>query len=284
MQPNLIAGVMRWGAWGANFNTKQYQNVIQHCLQNGINTFDHADIYGNYTTEKEFGDAITQMKIDRQSYKLISKCGIAMPCPQRPNILVKHYNYTYNYIIEQVNQSLINLNTSYLDVLLLHRPSPLMEPEVIANAINTLKNQGKVLHFGVSNFTTAQTIILQKNLPNLQYNQIELSFNNYSQLPADYLASLNHHNIKIMAYGVLGNYSQLSASQQAQLTQIAQAYNATIAQIALAWVYKFPYNVQPIIGSSQLSRISQAAAAFQINLSLPHWFKMLEISTGQPTA
>ena len=134
---------MSWGSWGKQFSAKQMEDLIQYCLSLGITTFDHADIYGGYTTEAEFGNALATSSINREDIQLISKCGIQYMSENRSN-KVKHYNYSKDYIIWSVEESLKILQTEYLDLLLLHRPSPLMQPTEIAEAITILKKQGKI--------------------------------------------------------------------------------------------------------------------------------------------
>ncbi|RZJ26752.1 MAG: aldo/keto reductase, partial [Flavobacterium sp.] len=130
----LIAGVMTWGTWGKNLSPAEMASMIQTCIDNGIDTFDHADIYGGYTTEETFGEGFAQSGISRDKIKLISKCGICYPSEARP-LPVKHYNYSPEYIIWSVEESLRKLQTDYLDLLLLHRPSPLMCADEIAGAV-----------------------------------------------------------------------------------------------------------------------------------------------------
>ena len=156
----IIIGTMRWGIWGANHSTKIAQKLIETCLSEGLYTFDHADIYGDYTTEKLFGETLSDMHIKREEIQLISKCGIEMPCKNR-NYLIKSYNYSKEHIIMSVEKSLENLQTDYLDLLLLHRPSPLMNPREIAETFDQLREQKKIRHFGVSNFTPSQFELTQ---------------------------------------------------------------------------------------------------------------------------
>ena len=113
----IIIGTMRWGIWGANHSKEKVQKLIETCLSEGLYTFDHADIYGDYTTEKLFGDALSEMHIKREEIQLISKCGIEMPCKNR-NYQIKSYNYSKEHIIKSVEKSLENLQTDYLDILL----------------------------------------------------------------------------------------------------------------------------------------------------------------------
>jgi predicted oxidoreductase len=170
---NIIAGTMNWGEWGKKFNTAEIQQLIATCLAEKICAFDHADIYGGYTTETDFGKAWKQMNIDRESVHFITKCGIKYVCDER-DYGIKHYDYSKQHIISSVEKSLKNLKTDYIDVLLLHRPSPLMETEVIAEAISELKISGKIVHFGLSNFTPFQTDLIRK-FTAVTYNQIQFS-------------------------------------------------------------------------------------------------------------
>jgi predicted oxidoreductase len=135
----VIAGTMNWGVWDKKLNTAEMAHLIRVCVDNQITTFDHADIYGGYTTEAEFGQAFTQSGLSRDRIQLISKCGI-QHTQGRPNTL-KHYDYSKDYILWSVDNSLKNLQTDYLDVLLLHRPSPLMQPDEIAEAVEILRVQ-----------------------------------------------------------------------------------------------------------------------------------------------
>ena len=134
----LIAGTMNWGAWGRKFNISAIQERIETFLTEDITAFDHADIYGGYTTEADFGTAWAEMNIDRKEVKFITKCGIKYVCEER-DYSIKHYDYSKEHIIWSVENSLKNLQTEYIDVLLLHRPSPLMETEVIAEAVSDIQ-------------------------------------------------------------------------------------------------------------------------------------------------
>ena len=157
----IVAGTMNWGVWDKNLTVKEMGQMISLCLENNITTFDHADIYGSYTTEADFGKAFAASKIAREKMQLISKCGIQLVSDNRKNS-VKHYDYSADYIIWSVENSLKNLQTDYLDVLLLHRPSPLMQPDAIAEAVLKLKSEGKIIDFGLSNFTASQSELIRQ--------------------------------------------------------------------------------------------------------------------------
>ena len=166
----IIAGTMSWGQWGSQLSKIEMITLMERCVLEGITSFDHADIYGGYTTEAEFGNAYAESGIVREDIQLISKCGIQYISDNRNNT-VKHYNYSKEYIIWSAEESLKHLKTDYLDLLLLHRPSPLMHPEDIAEAVSKLKQQGKILDFGVSNFTRSQMELIS-NTQDVLCNQI----------------------------------------------------------------------------------------------------------------
>ena len=149
----IISGTMNWGTWGANYSKQEMCQLISESFDSGINSFDHADIYGGYTTEESFGDAFIDTGIKREDVFFISKCGIMYPSKKLP-IKTKHYDYSEDHIIKSVNNSLEYLQTDYLDCLLLHRPSPLMDINIIANTVKGLIKSGKIKSFGVSNSKT----------------------------------------------------------------------------------------------------------------------------------
>ena len=169
----IIVGTMSWGIWGRNFNATEMQRLVENCVDLGVTSFDHADIYGGYTTESAFGTAFSKTAIVRSEVQFISKCGIQLRTPNRPNEL-KHYDCSKDYIIFSAEASLKHLNTEYLDLLLLHRPSPLMHPYEVMEAVEQLKKEGKIISFGVSNFTPSQVDLLSSEVV-VDVNQIEFS-------------------------------------------------------------------------------------------------------------
>jgi len=159
----IIVGTMNWGSWGAALSTKDVAHRIESAFQMGLTSFDHADIYGDYTTEADFGRGFKASGISRESVQFISKCGIALKNKSR-GTQTNHYDYTYQYIINSVQRSLEELQTDYLDLLLLHRPSPLMDPIEVQQAVQTLLDKGYIKSFGLSNFTPSQPALFNKNL------------------------------------------------------------------------------------------------------------------------
>jgi predicted oxidoreductase len=280
----IIAGCMTWGGRGAGLSQQEAARLIQQCVDYGISTFDHADIYGGYTTEAEFGPAFLASGIDRGKLQLISKCGIQYPCPERP-LKVKHYQYDAGYIIASVERSLKHLKTTYLDLLLLHRPSPLMHPEVVAEAISALQQSGKVLSFGVSNFSPAQMALIESAIP-VAAHQFECALTAPNAMFNGQLDDCLIRSRTAMAWGPLGNFFKSGNGVQherisSMLKRLCETYNASESQILLAWLLKHPSGIHPIIGTTKSERHRLAVKALDIDLELQDWFLLLEAAQGQ---
>ena len=273
---------MTWGSWGKQLSKKDMILLMHQCLENQITTFDLADIYGGYTTETDFGNALKESGIKRESIQLITKCGIQYLSENRNNT-VKHYDYSKDYIIWSVQESLKKLQTDYLDLLLLHRPSPLMNPEEIAEAISILKSSGKIREFGVSNFTINQMELILK-YQNISVNQIEFSLTSHEAMHNGNLDYMMNQNITPMAWSPLGSVFKEENEQSKRIHDLLGTlkgkYNATKDQLLLAWILKHPSNIQPVIGTTNSHRIVQANQALDINLELEDWFKLLVESQG----
>lgn len=277
---------MSWGKWGKQFSTKEATEMIQFCVANGNITFDHADLYGDYTTEAEFGLAFEASKIDREKIELITKCGIQNPGETRDN-KVKHYNYSKEYIIWSAEQSLKNFKTDYLDTFLLHRPSPLMNPIEIAEAITILKDAGKIVNFGVSNFTPSQVSLISDHV-SVDVNQIEFSLTQNSAMTNGTLDQMLQSKIQPMSWSPLGSVFREETHQTKSIKEVLKRfstkYNCTEDALLLAWLFKHPAKVAPVIGTTNKDRILSANKALEINLELEDWFIMLEASNGQEVA
>lgn len=278
----IIAGTMTWGQWGKQLSKAKMQDLISHCLDLEITTFDHADIYGAYTTEEEFGTAMADLQLERNSYELITKCGIQYQSDNRNN-KVKHYDYSKDYIIWSVNQSLKHLKTDYIDCLLLHRPSPLMDGDEIAEAITTLKKDGKIKCFGVSNFTQSQMDLIGLRI-DIEVNQIECSLTQYNSLFDGTLDYMTLNGIKAMAWSPLGGIFKQANEQNDRIeevmTDLTKKYNSSIDQLALAWLLRHPAQISPVIGTTDPNRIKLAKEALSITLELEDWFLLLVASQG----
>lgn len=287
--PRVVAGVMRWGKWGADLSTLEYQELIEGCLENGITAFDHADIYGDYTEEAAFGKVLAQQSSLRQNMQLISKCGIKMMADVRPHYKVKSYDSGKAHIVASVEASLRSLNTDYLDVLLLHRPDMLMNADEIAEAFTKLQDQGKVKAFGVSNFTPSQYELLRSRWPELMTNQLELSLSKLDALTDGSLDQAQQHNSSPMIWSPLGGGKLISKDRLAsplsgKLHEIAERHAQRTDVIAYAWVLMHPTLPSVVTGSSKLKRIVRAKQALDVHLTKEEWYELLEASRGHAVA
>ncbi|MGB0892057.1 MAG: aldo/keto reductase [Flavobacteriaceae bacterium] len=278
----IIIGCMNWGNWGKHFSTKEQLEMIEFCVDNGNTTFDHADIYGDYTTESEFGQAFIKSGIDREKIQLISKCGIQLVGISRNN-KIKHYNYSKDYIVWSAEQSLKNLKTDYLDTFLLHRPSALMQPDEIAEAISHLKESGKIKQFGVSNFIPSQVDLIANKI-DVSVNQIEFSLTQHKAAKNETLDQMLLNNIEPMCWSPLGNVFKEENKQTIRIKKkikiLSKKYAISEDAILLSWILKHPANVSPVIGTTNKERIINANKALDIQLDLEDWFALLTESQG----
>lgn len=278
----IVQGCMNWGAWRKQLSKNEMISSINHCMENGITTFDHADIYGDYTTETEFGKALAEGNVPREDIQLISKCGIQYVGKTRDNE-TKHYQYDANYIIWSAEKSIKDLRANYLDLLLLHRPSPLIHPNEVVKAIDTLISEGKIKAFGVSNFTPSQTDLISSKLQ-ISANQIEFSLTSFEALHNGSLDHMILSNITPMCWSPLGKMFKTEDDQTRRihklLDELTQKYNASKDQLLLAWILKHPSGIHPVIGTTNKERIAKAVKAGSIPLTEVDWFKMLVESQG----
>lgn len=276
----LIIGVMNWGHWGKNLTTKEMAMLMNQCVDLGLSSFDHAAIYGGYTTEAAFGRSFVNSGLRRSDIQLISKCGIQYPC-ENSRYIVKHYNYSTQEIIRSVEQSLTNLHTEYLDVLLFHRPSPLMNLNEVLEALTQLFDSGKILSFGVSNFEQSKMDLLRSVVP-VTFNQIEFSLNHHEPLTNGVLDYMQLHHVQPMAWKPLGTiFSHADKPLLNQLLfELSEKYGCTVDALLLAWILFHPTRVLPVIGSTNINRIKNQKNALEIQLEREDWFALYESSMG----
>lgn len=287
----IIFGTMKWGEWGWKLRTRAITQLIEESIEAGVTTFDHADIYGHYTTEGDFGRAIKVRPDLRKRMEIITKCGINLITPNRPQNKIKSYSTSKQHIIDSAENSLKALHTDYIDLMLIHRPNPLMHPDDIAEAFTQLRAQGKVNHFGVSNFTTAQFEMLQSRF-SLVTNQVEASI---LHLPPFFDGTFDQclkKRISPMAWSPLGGGNLFTESGEIR-TQRIQKVAQTISercggvgldQIYLAFLLKHPAKILPILGTARIDRVKAAIQALQIELTDQEWFELLEASRGKEVA
>ena len=242
---------MTWGSWGKQLSKKDMADLMHHCLEHHITTFDHADIYGAYTTEADFGKAFLDSGIKREDIQLISKCGIQYLANNRDN-KVKHYNYSQDYIIWSAEESLCKLQTDHLDTFLLHRPSPLMRADEIAEAVVKLKNQGKILYFGLSNFTPSQSDLIRK-YTDVTCNQIEISLSNPDAMSDGSLDHMILNDIAAMAWSPLGSVFKEESEANKRILDalypMTENYGLTKDALLLNWLLRHPARISPVIAA-----------------------------------
>ena len=263
---------------------------IHAALEAGIDFFDHADIYGGGNCEAVFGNVWAD-GVKREDIVLQSKCGI------RPG----RYDYSYEHIMASVDSSLSRLKTDYLDILLLHRPDLLMEPDEVGEAFDALQAAGKVRYFGVSNFTPALLDMLSPALTQtLVANQIQLSLSHYDAFDSYLVKGYGEdrtptrgegvieyamtHGICLQAYGPLGGGGMMRDTDSAlgaKLTELAGELGASREAIALAWLLRHPVGIMPVLGSMNPERIAGAAKATDIELTREQWYELYLAARGQ---
>ncbi len=282
----IVQGFWRVDQWDKSEN--ELIKFIEDCYELGVTSFDHADIYGLYTNEEIFGMAFSQSSVKRENIELVTKCGIKLITPNRPEHKIKSYDTSKEHIKKSVEQSLINLQTDYIDVLLIHRPDPLMDADEIAEAFNELKSSGKVKFFGVSNFSVSQFELIKSRLDfPLVTNQIEYSILNMQAQFDGVLDQCQKHKISPMAWSPFAGgklfYGDSEQTQRVQnvLQEIKnEVGNESIDQIALAWIMQHPANICPVLGTGNIGRIESAIKAEKINLSKEQWFETWQASKG----
>lgn len=282
----LVQGFWRLSDW--NYSATQTVELIESCIELGITTFDHADIYGEYTCEELFGAAWKEMSIPRESVEIVTKCGIKLTSDRRPEHRIKSYDTSKQHILQSVENSLKALCTDYIDVLLIHRPDPLMNADEVAEAFTQLRKSGKVRHFGVSNFVPSQYHLLASRLDfPLVTNQIEYSVLCMDEQDNGTIDLCQQLGIRPMAWSPFaGGHVFSSSSDQAIRVRMAltdlciELGKYEIDQLALAWILAHPVKFLPVLGTGKIERIRSAVKSLEISLTREQWYSVWEASKG----
>lgn len=278
----FVMGYWRLMDW--NMSPVQLADFIEEHLDLGITTVDHADIYGGYQCEAAFGDALKRAPALRERMEIVTKCGIATTA--KPENALGHYITDSAHIVKSAEQSLVNLATDRIDLLLIHRPDPLMDADEVAEAFLALHQSGKVRHFGVSNFTPAQFALLQSRLPfTLATNQVEISPVHQPLLLDGTLDQLQQLRIRPMAWSCLGGgrlfNDEAFQPLRNELETVARELNAeSIEQVVYAWILRLPSKPLPIIGSGKIERVRAALVAEELEMSRQQWFRIRKAALG----
>lgn len=278
-----------------DMEVERVRELIETAYELGINLYDHADIYGGGMSEKVFADAFEKTSIKREDIIVQSKCGIRSG----------FYDFSKEYIVSSVNGILKRLHTDYLDVLLLHRPDTLMEPEEVAEAFTQLKKEGKVRHFGVSNQNPMQMQLLERYLnEKLIVNQLQFSITNCTMIDAGLNVNMENtkscmrdgsvleycrlHDVTIQAWspfqygffeGVfIGNKKFPELNKK--LDELAQKYQVSTSAIAVAWIMRHPAKIQTILGTTKKDRLRAISEACNVTLTKEEWYE-LYLATGK---
>jgi predicted oxidoreductase len=269
------------GAWRWNLEESKIEQLIKTSLDVGITTFDHADIYGDHSNEEIFGNVLRKNPSLRKAMEIVTKVGIKFSSGRRPKTWIKHYDTSKEHILWTADNSLKMLHTDRIDLLLIHRPDPLLNPGEVAEAFDILKKNGKVLNFGVSNFTPTQFEMLQSYLSfPLVTNQLEISLTSHAPLFDGGLDVLMKHRVCPMAWSPLGGGKLIKEGSQEMFNK-ASKYGATPMQLSLAWLLRHPSNIFPVIGTTKSDRITESAKAIDIKLDTQDWFEMLLVVQGK---
>jgi len=277
---------------------------VSTAVEQGITLFDHADIYAKGKSELAFGKVLKEKKSLRDNMVIQSKCGIRFKSDPNPNSPGR-YDFSYEHIINSVDGSLNRLGIQHLDILLLHRPDPLMEPEEVAKAFDELQKNGKVRYFGVSNFNSGQMTLLQNSLDQpIVVNQIEISLLHHHVINDGILANqisgkhaaatgildyCRMNNIHVQAWSpvALGKIFNPALDENENVKELAEQIsvyanekNTTKEAIALAWLLKHPVGIQPVIGTTNHERIKNSCEADEIKLSREEWYILYTLARG----
>ncbi len=290
LPPNLKLSSLVYGVWrladDADTSVTHTLAKIDACLEQGISSFDHADIYGDYQCEQLFGQALAQAPQLREQIQLISKCNIAIPSEKFPQRRVKHYDTSSAYILDSVNNSLKNLHTDYLDLLMLHRPDPFMDAAKTAATLDQLIDSGKVRAIGVSNFMPSDWRLLQKYMQHkIVVNQIEMNLLEQNSFTDGTLANMQIDDITAMAWSPLAGgqlFNDSSAAQRLQpiLARLAEEHGCAIDHIAIAWLLAHPAGIIPVLGTNNLQRIKGLSKACEVKLDRESWFELYSGAAG----
>lgn len=285
---NLIQGFYRADKW--QMSAQEMNRFLHELVERGITTMDHADIYGKYTVEKMFGEALALSPELRDQIQLVTKCGIVQPNDIYPDQTAHRYDLSETHIKRSVERSLQQLQVDYIDTLLIHRPSPLMKPCQITDALKSLVDEGKIRAFGVSNFRRSQYELLNDCLKDDRFhiavNQVEVSPYMLQSFHDGTLDDMYKDKVKIMAWGPFAGGRLFDKDDETAqrvlpvLQRIAKAHDTSVEAIVVAWLTRHPATIMPILGTHRLDRVDAAIAGLDVTLHDQEWFDIYTAAQG----
>lgn len=287
--PDLTFSRLVYGMWrlgdDADTSEAHIRAKLDACLAQNITTMDHADIYGGYTVEGLFGQVLKRAPSLRDKIEIVTKCDIVAPVGRHSSARVKYYDTSAAHITTSVETSLKELGTDRIDLLLIHRPDPFMDPDETGPALDALVASGKVLAVGVSNFRPWDFSLLQSSMEtNLAVNQIEISLGCADPFTNGDLAYLQERMIVPMAWSPLGGgslFSGANAGLTAALKRIAGEQGVDEAAVAVAWLMAHPARIVPVLGTNNLERIARIGAAAKVTIDRQTWFELYTLAIGK---
>ncbi|MBC7947671.1 MAG: aldo/keto reductase [Chitinophagaceae bacterium] len=279
-----IYGFWRWEDTGAT-GAAAMEKMINHCLEVGINTFDHADRYGGYQCEELFGQVMKQRSFKRDDIVLFTKCGLNVPHKNRPDIRIRHYDTSANHIVTSIENSLKNLGTDHIDIFLLEQLDPLSNLEETALTLERMRSAGKIRNIGVINFSVFQHQLLTSYLRvPIVTNHIELNILNTTALDNGQLDYIKQRYMRPLASSPLAGgriengTDELAVRVHYKLGELGKKYGANVEAIAVAWLIKL--GALPLIGTLSEQRIRNIVAAFKVELDNQDWYDLYNTSKG----
>ncbi len=280
-----IYGFWRWEDVSSH-GAATMERIVNYCLELGINTFDHADIYGGYQCEELFGDILKKKSFKREDIVLFTKCGINNPHYSRPDIRVRYYDTSADHIVKSIDNSLRKLRTDYVDIFLLDQLDPLSDLEETALTLERLRGSGKIRNIGVANFSVFQHQLLASYLRvPIVTNHIELNILNTTALDNGQLDYIKQRYMRPLAAAPLAGgriengTDPLAVRVHYKLEELSKKYNAHIESIAVAWIVKL--GALPLVGTASDQRIKNIVNAFDIDLERQDWYELYHASKGK---
>ena len=287
-KPKLELSRIIYGMWrladDENRDVSHVQAKVEACLAQGITSFDQADIYGNYESERLFGKLLKEAPHLVDKIEIITKCDIKLLTDKSPERMVKYYDTSAAHITQSVDNSLRLMNIDHIDMLLLHRPDPLMDHHETGSALDALIASGKIGSVGVSNFKPWDINLLQSAMSNLIVsNQIEISLLAHDAFTNGDIAFAQEKDIALMAWSPLAGGDLFNASNKPLLDKLnaigaRQGYDASA--VAVAWLLAHPAGILPVMGTNNLDRITSLGDACKIEIDRETWFVLYEMALG----